>query len=163
MATVDELRAAIEAGRGVLAEAIESAAARWGEALLAPEPEAMSRAATPGEPWSPRQAAEHAIGSEYYYTGMLADALQRERAAATPLSLESADEALRALDEAAQSSDPALSSVAMRDLPKPAPVRDRQIDYMRMRGVSASKTVEGLLQLYACHLEDHAQQIRSAL
>jgi hypothetical protein len=161
MATVDELRAAIEAGRGVLAEAIESAAAPWEESLLAPEP-AMSRGATPGEPWSLRQVAEHAIGSEYYYTGMLADALQREPAAATALSLESAGEALRALDQAAQSSDAALSSVTKRDLPKPASVRDGQIDYMRMRGVSASKTVEGLLQLFACHLEDHAQQIRSA-
>ncbi len=163
MATVEELRAAIEEGRRALAGAIEAATDRWEAALLEPESEAMSRGATPGEPWSPRQAAEHAIGSEYFYTGMLADALQGERAPAAPLSLESADEALRALDQAARSSDAALSPVATRDLPKAAPVRDGQIDYMQMRGVSASKTVEGLLQLFAFHLQDHAQQIRSAL
>lgn len=162
MARVDELRAAIEAGRGVLAEAIESAAERWEEAVLAPEGPEVNPGAT-GEAWTPRRAAEHAIGAQSFQARLIGRALERESARVDPPSLPSAGEAVRVLEATAGSWDELFNAVDDGDLAKPARLGDPQINYLQSLGVSASKTVEGALQLFAAHLEDHAQQIRSAL
>ncbi len=162
MLTAEEFRAAITEHRIALGDAIAAVAARWEEPVLPPEaPEVNPRAS--GDAWSPRQAAEHAIGAQRFFAGLIAEAVGREGPAPARLSLASADEALRALDEAAESSDEVLRFVEDAGLPKAAGLRDMQIDYLRSRGVEASKTVEGVLHLFAAHLEDHAQQIRSAL
>ncbi len=162
MATVDEFWAAIDEGRRALAGAIEAAADRWEAPVLEPEAPEVRPGAT-GEAWTPRQAAEHAIGAQSFHARLIAKAVGRDSARVDPPSLTSAAEALHVLDETSGSWDELFDAVGGSDLETPAALGDGQLSYLESAGLPASKTVEGALRLFAFHLRDHAQQIRSAL
>jgi predicted component of type VI protein secretion system len=162
MSTVEELRAAIAAGRSALREAIAAAAERWEEPVLEPDPRAATSSSSVVGPWTPRHAATHVIWVEGYYAGLLSEALGGERTEPQPLTLTSPAEAARALDERGRDHDAVLARVRDADLGKPAALGDGQIGFLAEHGITARRDVEGLLRLLAAHLEDHAQQIRSA-
>ncbi len=143
MATTDELRASIEEKRQALREAISSASERW--------------EVVPGEDgWTPRATAEHAVGMEYMYAGMLADALMGQAPERPELSLANAPEALSAFEQAVQDCSHGLQRVVDQDLGRKAELRgDVPSD-------DIPKTVEGVLWLTAFHLDDHGKQIAAA-
>lgn len=143
MATTDELRTSIEEKRQALREAISSASDRWEVAPGADE-------------WTPRATAEHAIGMEYMYAGMLADALMGQVPEGPDLSLASAPEALKAFEQAVQDCTPGLQRVVDQDLARSAELRGD------VPTPDIPKTVEGVLWLTAFHLDDHGQQIAAA-
>ena len=136
MASADELRAMIEANRQALKEAIEAAAAKWEQA-------------PGGEEWTPRHIAEHAIGSERAFAGVVAAAMQGKAPDRQQLELPSSADALAAMDAAAADFSRVVRYVEDRDLPKAAEV-----------GGAYARSIEGALQLSADHLADHAQHMR---
>lgn len=135
MATADELRTKIEANRQALKEAIEAASAKWEQVA--------------GEEWSPRKIAEHAIGAERAFAGMVARAMQGNPPERKELALSSSSDALAALDSAAADFTKVVRYVEDRDLAKTAEV-----------GGPYANSIEGALQLSGDHLADHAQHIR---
>ena len=143
MANLEELRTSIEQKRQAMREAISSASDRWEVAPGADE-------------WTPRATAEHAVGMEYMYAGMLADALMGQVPERPELSLANAPEALTAFEQAVQDCTPGLQRVMDQDLPRKAELRgDVPSD-------DIPKTVEGVLWLTAFHLDDHGKQIAAA-
>lgn len=137
MPTADEYRATLEANVTALRAAIEGAADRWEQA---PDGD---------EEWSPRAVAEHAIGSEYWFAGMVATAMQGRPPDRPELSLESSEAALTALETAREVADKAYCYVEDRDLEKPA----------ELNIGAFPNTIEGVLQITAWHRDDHAKQI----
>ena len=136
MASADELRNEITANRAALKDAISAASGRWETG--------------DDDNWSPRKIAEHAIGSEAAFAGMVAGVMQGKAPDRAELSLTSAADAGAAVDAAAEVTDKVLRYVEDRDLAKDAPMPD---------GVPFPKNIEGVLQLAAYHLKDHATQI----
>src|SRR6185312_1800227 len=61
MPSPDELRAHIAEGRAALKSAIQTSGDRWEQTI-------------PGDDWSPRKAAEHAIGAEVYFASEVCSA-----------------------------------------------------------------------------------------
>ena len=140
MASASELRRGIDGARAALRVAVSDAAARW--------------ETSPGrDEWSPRQTAEHAIGAEPAYAGIIARSLGLDVPARQDLSLADASEALRALRAAAAACALVLDAITDEQLGTAASLGE---------SVPFPKTVAGVLQLAASHLDDHAQQIRSA-
>lgn len=137
MPTADEYRATLEANVTALRAAIEGAADRWEQA---PDGD---------EAWSPRAVAEHAIGSEYWFAGMVATAMQGRPPDRPELSLESSEAALTALETAREVADKAYRYVEDRDLEKPA----------ELNIGAFPNTIEGVLQITAWHRDDHARQL----
>jgi hypothetical protein len=135
MASAEELRTAIDSSREALRRAIEDAAGTWEQA-------------PPGdEEWSPRQAAEHVIGSELIFASLLAGIVDSSAPERRQFALASADEALAALSEVAGASGGVFASVADADLETPAPYMD---------------DVAGVMRLVATHIDEHVQQIQGA-
>ena len=161
MSDLSDVRTAIDDGRKQLDQALAACGERWGAAVLAPEAEEVNPRAT-GDAWTPRQAAEHAIGGNGMFVRMVAAGLERDAPALEPLSRESADDARAALRTAIERSDGLLDAVAADDLARPTGLADRQIDYARSRGREITKSVEGALWMMALHMADHAQQIAGA-
>ncbi|MDA0364409.1 MAG: DinB family protein [Chloroflexi bacterium] len=136
MANADELRTKIEANRQALRDAIEASSAKWEQS-------------PGGEEWSPRKIAEHAIGAERGFAGMVATAMQGNPPERQELALASSAEAITALESAAAAFTKVVRYVEDRDLPKSAPAIG---DY--------APSIEGALQLSADHLANHAEHIR---
>ncbi len=130
MASADELKREIEAAHGELRRAIEGAGATWEQS---PE----------GEEWSPRQIAEHVVGSALYFTSMVDEILGQPAQQRRQFSFASADEALAGLSEAEDASA-VYGRVQDADLEKPAP-------YM--------ENVAGAMGEAGSHAREHAQQI----
>lgn len=144
MATAGELRTSIEEKRGALPEAISAAADRW---EIAPGP----------DEWTPRRTSEHAIGMEWMYGGLLAEALGATAPEGRELALTSSADALSALAAAIEDcARPLQRGVTDADLAKPAELRGE------VPSPDIPTTIEGVLWMTALHLDDHAQQIAAA-
>jgi hypothetical protein len=137
MASPEELRTRISTGQVALRAAIAGAGDVWEKA-----PDDGSEGE---ESWSPRQVAEHVIGSEAYFAGAIAGAIEQSGPERAELSLASTEEALAAFDSAVASTDQVYAALADDDLAKEI----------------GSGTVESLLEIHAGHELDHAQQIAS--
>ena len=143
MAGTRELIADIEEKRRALRQAIEGAGGHWEVA--------------PGtDEWTPRFTAEHAVGMDRMYAGLVADALQRPGPPSQEVSFDNETEALRAFESAIKDGDPILAAVTDGDLAKPAELRGE------LPSPDTPATVEGLLSLIAFHLDDHTTQIVNA-
>lgn len=140
MATANELRASIDQRHQELRAALEAAGARW-------EVEPAT-----GE-WTARQTAEHAIGMERMYAGLVAEALSGDAPGGKEIALASAQDALTALEEAIGACAPVLQSVSDADLSQAAELKGE------VPSPDIPKTVEGVLWLNAFHIDDHAKQI----
>ena len=142
MASADELRASVAAGRTVLAHAVTMAAERW-------ETPGPDEADGPG--WSPRQAAEHALQVELEFAKAICAAAGCN-APASPLdgaiALASADDALAALADISATIDPAVG-----------PVRDDQLGDTAADGMMAGMAVRDMWAFAIWHLTGHASQI----
>ena len=136
MASLDELRAAIERGRSGLRQAIEAAAPGWEQ----------TRRPRPGEEevWSPRTTAEHVIGAEVAFAATIARAIGAEPPKRPKLVLETPHDALSALSEAEQLAGPVLDALEPAQLGLETRFADN---------------VEGVLRVAAGHLREHARQI----
>jgi hypothetical protein len=108
MPTPDELRADIAAARADFQSALEGASASWEKA---PAPGAEGEDA-----WSPRQAAEHAIGADLYFASEVCGACGYPGLELSRLSLATPAEAITAFAEASAKSDGRLKYAADNDL-----------------------------------------------
>jgi hypothetical protein len=141
MPSADDYRAQVTAARTALRDAISGAGSRWETAPSGGEGE---------DAWSPRQVAEHAIGSERYFAGKVAGSMEGKAPERIEFSFASNADALAALDSSVADCDKVFRYVEDRDLAKAAPMPD---------GAPFPKSIEGFLQLNAYHLNDHAKQI----
>ena len=137
MASAQALLNEIRANRQVFRDAIAAASDRWERAVE-------------GEEWSPRQVAEHAIGAERAFVGMLAGAVGAEAPLRVELSLASAAEAEAALDSSREACRACVEAISDENLSAEAPMPER---------APFPKSVEGVLQLANYHLKDHTGQI----
>ena len=138
MPTPDELRDHIAAGREVLRSALETVKnADWEK-----RPEGEGEAA-----WSPREVAEHAIASEAFFATATCVACGYPGVEFSNRSYANADEALVALDEVIEVTNKKIKYVTDTDLEK---------------SQDGFGTVEALLTYQAVHLQEHAEQLRSA-
>ena len=142
MASADECRATIDAKRDALREALIGAGASWDQPPSESDDE---------EQWSPRQVAEHAIGGERSFAGMIAAVTDVEAPERQELSLATVEEAIAALDAAIKDANTVLLGLSDDDLA----IEARAIG-------NFPPSVEGILQLAAHHLDDHSKQIAAA-
>jgi len=133
MASVGELKREIEAAQGELRLAIEGARGSWEQA-------------PGGEEWSPRQVAEHAVGTALSIVSMVDEVLGQPAQERPEFSFASAEEALSALSEAEDASA-VYGRVQAADLEKPAPWADN---------------LAGLMGIAVSHAREHAEQIAGA-
>lgn len=142
MASADECRATIDAKRDALREALIGAGASWDQPPSESDDE---------EQWSPRQVAEHAIGAERTFAGMIASVTDAEAPERQELSLATVEEAIAALEAAINDANTVLLGLSDDDLA----IEAREIG-------NFPPSVEGILQLAAYHLDDHSKQIAAA-
>jgi hypothetical protein len=136
MASADEIRKQIDEGHAALKAAIEGAdASKW-------------ETVGPGNPeWSPRQIAEHAIGSEVAIAGGVANAMMGKPPERKELALANPAEAMAALEEAVEASTKVTRYVEDRDLEK---------------RVGENSTIQGMMELLGTHAVDHANEITAS-
>ncbi|MDA0364641.1 MAG: DinB family protein [Chloroflexi bacterium] len=96
------------------------------------------------EPWSPRQASEHAIATEFAFMGMIARAIEIPPPPRIQPLLADPDAALRALAAAAEEAERVLGAVS-----------DDQLEIE----VEFAASVAGLMRFAAGHLREHARQV----
>ena len=141
MSTPDALIAEREAARATLQRALRAVADRW-EQHPAGEGE---------EAWSPRQTAEHVVGTvQLFAKGLCATCgLDRPWSAfdGRKASFADADSALVALGRVSEYDDAVLTQVQAAHLTAPHEMFE---------------TVEGLIQAGTHHLDDHAAQMIAA-
>ena len=133
MASADELKLEIEAAQGELRRALEGAGASWEQG-------------PGGDEWSPRQVAEHAVGTALSIASMVDEVLGQPAREQPEFSFASAEEALLALSEADDASA-VYGRVQDVDLEKPAPWADN---------------LAGLMGIAVSHAREHAEQIAGA-
>jgi hypothetical protein len=139
MATPDELREELAGARAALRAALEAApAAKWEVAPGTGEGE---------EAWSARQAAEHAVGAEAFFTTAVCTACGYPGVEAEKPSFSTPAEAVAGLDAMIELTNKKLKYVTEGDLEK---------KHERL-GTSAA-----IMELMASHLHDHAAQILAA-
>jgi hypothetical protein len=160
MATVEELTDAIEAGQSTLREAIAGAGSYWQERVLPPEAEEVNPRAS-GEPWTPREAADHAIGSLAFFAGMAAAGFEADLEAPAAPDVSSPAAALESLDRCVETCRAALEAASDGVLGRPTGLGDTQVNYAATRGQAIEKDVAGAFWMVALHSADHAQQIAS--
>jgi hypothetical protein len=137
MPTPDELRAAIAEGRSELKAAISAAAGAW----------ETSPGGAGEDAWSARQAAEHVIPTEGFFTTAVCKACGYPGLERITGSYPTAADALKHLDDVIEITNKKLKYVTETDLEK----RDERF------GSAAD-----LMAMSASHLKDHAVQIRAA-
>ena len=137
MASAQEIMDSIRANRQTFRDAIVAAADRW-------------ESVAEGEEWTPRQVAEHAIGAERSFAGMMAAAVGQDAPGKVELSLASAAEADAAMDASSEACIASIEAVNDENLSAEAPMPN---------GLPFPKSVEGVLQLVDWHLQDHTGQI----
>ncbi len=140
MATAAELMEQMGTARNALKEAITGAADRW-------------ETVAEGEEWTPRQAAEHVIGAERSFAGMMAPGVGQEAPSSVDLSLASAADAAAAFTTNENDCGAIVAAVSDANLSAEAPMPD---------GAPFDKSVEGVMQLSIYHYNDHAGQISKA-
>jgi DinB superfamily len=137
MPTPDELRSAIAEGRAALKSAISAAAAGW-ERVPAGEGEAG---------WSARQAAEHVIPTEAFFTTAVCAACGYPGLDEVKGDYPTAAAALTHLDTVIESCNKLLKHVSVTDLEKKH---------------EKFGSAQDLMAFNAKHLNEHAAQIRAA-
>ncbi len=137
MANPDELRTALATGRQALKDAITAAASGWERA-----PGGEGEAA-----WTARQAAEHTIPTEAFFTNAVCTACGYPGVDQVTGSYATAADALKHLDEVVEMCNKKLKYVSETDLEK------KHEKY---------GTAADLLAGNANHLNEHAAQIRAA-
>lgn len=142
MASADECRATIDANRDALRDALMGAGASWDQAPSESDDE---------EQWSARQVAEHVIGAERSFAGMIAAVTNVEAPERQDHSFATVEEAIAELEAAINDANKVLLGLSDDDLA----IEARAI-------ANFPPSVEGLLQLTAYHLEDHSRQIAAA-
>ena len=142
MPTLKESRDAIAEARADLQSAFHEVHGRW---------EQKPATSDGDEAWSPRQIAEHAIGSEIVLASAIARATGKKVVEAVEPSCPTPAGAAVALTRYAAQSDDILSELNDSDL---------AIIY---QGRTATRSVEQGLQLMASHLREHAEQMRALL
>jgi hypothetical protein len=143
MASAEEHRAAIRAGRDALQQAIAAAGPHW---ELSPGGDGEAS-------WAPRKVAEHIVASDRYFTAMIATVMEGKPPARLEYAFADPGEAIAALDASTVDCEKVLRYIEDRDLDKAVPLPER---------IPAPKTIEGTLLLLAHHLQDHARQIGGA-
>lgn len=143
MATAAELREAIGAALPGLRAAIEGA----GEAWERVPPPSAAASESGEEDWSPREATEHVVRSDYSFAGAIAAAIGGDVPERPELALASPAEALAALDGSAAALDAAV-----------APLTDDQLE----ASTRYERPVQWVAELAARHRREHAQQISAA-
>ena len=138
MPTPDELRAEIAKARSAFRSALEGAGASWEQKPAAGEGE---------ESWSPREAAEHTIGAEPWFTTQVCKTCGYPGLDPVKPAYATAAEALTAFDEISANCDGLLKHVSKTDI---------AIKHERM------ETVAGVMKHNAEHLNEHAAQIKAA-
>ena len=131
MATPDELRANLAAGRAALKEAISAAKDRWETSMA-------------GGEWAPRRAAEHAASTDVYYASEVCAACGYPGLDPWEASYADAEAALAGVDAAAAKADGRLKYVTDKDL---------EMVHQKYGPVSA------LMGMAAEHMREHAEQI----
>lgn len=134
MSDPDELRSNIVRSREALRTAIAAARNCWEQ--------------VPGEEWTPRLVAEHAIKSEVFFASEVCLACGYPGLDAWDANHPSADSALAGLEAAGAKADGRLKYVTDKDL---------VISHPRFG------LVADVMALHARHLEEHANQIVSGL
>ncbi len=137
MATAADLKQQMGEARAALQAAITGAADRW-------------ETVAEGEEWTPRHIAEHAIGAERAFAGMMAPGVGQEAPAPQELSLDSAADAAAAFDANSEACRAIFEAVTEANISAEAPMPD---------GAPFAKSVEGVLTLAAWHYNDHTGQI----
>ncbi len=142
MASPKELRAAIIENRAQLQAALHGAAERWGTKPASGEGE---------DAWSPRQVAEHMIGSEWYFTNHVAQACGAPALERPALDVGSPAAAAATVTRVGATCDNILRHVSDQDL-----VKSRDL------GQFGAQTVEWMLTTMDGHARDHLQQLKTA-
>jgi hypothetical protein len=143
MATPDELRTEIATARDALRAALQSASpTTWEQQPIG--------SADGEDSWSPRQAAEHVIGAEIYFTNLVCKACgypgpDSPFEGGEP-SFDTVDAARAAFDDAVVAADSKIKYITATDL---AIARDEG-------------TVESLVAFWPEHTREHALQIDAA-
>lgn len=158
MTTLHELTTAIEEGQAALREAIAGAESYWQEKVLPPEAEEVNPRAS-GQPWTPQEAADHAIGSLAFFAGMAAAGFDADLEAPDPPDVSSPAAALQSLDRSVRTCRAALEAASDAALGRPTGLGDTQVNYAATRGQAIEKDVAGAFWMVALHSADHAQQI----
>jgi hypothetical protein len=133
MATPDELRAELAAGRAALKEAVAGAKARWETPLAESD-------------WSPRRAAEHAASADVYFASEVCGACGYPGLDRWEASYADAGAALEGIDAAAAKADGRLKYVTDKDL---------EMVHEKIGPVSA------VIKMATDHLHEHAEQIKN--
>lgn len=157
MATLPELIADIASARDRLHAAIEGAAGGWEDATLPPEADEVNPNST-GDPWTPKQAATHAIGAAGFFSSILGAGIG-VLFTPKPTEIETSEEALAAFDAAFEAVDTLVAKTTEDTLELPAPVPEVSIGYAATRGHEIGQNVTGALTMIAIHTADHAEQI----
>lgn len=142
MPTPDEIRAELSAARNDLAAALSAASTdTWERKPESGEGE---------DAWSAREAAQHVIGAEIYYTNAVCDACGYDGPDSPfegGLELASPEAAGAALDQAIAAADSKIQHVTAGDLER---------EHERMGPLPA------VFESWTGHLRDHAAQITAA-
>jgi hypothetical protein len=139
MASPDELRAQLEESRSFFRAALgEIDPAAWEKQPASGEGE---------DAWSPRQAAQHAIGAEAFFTTAICTACGYPGVEAPKPDFATPADAVKGFDEVVELTNKKLKYITVEDLAKP---HDR------------FGSVEGLLKTDIGHLRDHAEQMKTA-
>jgi len=142
MANPNDLREDLTEARADLQTAFHAAHQTWDRTPASGQGE---------EAWSPRQAAEHVIGLEVYFTSNIAVACGAPAIETPVVSCATPAEAAAALTRISALCDRTLRHVSEADLTK---------TYQNSRG--EPRTVGQALTTMASHAREHAQQIRDA-
>lgn len=142
MASPKELRAAIIDTRAQFQSALHGAHENWDRSLGTGEGE---------ESWSPRQVAEHMIGSEWFFTNAISQACGAPALERPTLDVSTPAVAAATATHVGATCDNILRHVSDGDLAKTHEL-----------GRFGSQSVEQMLQTMAGHGQDHVNQIRSA-
>jgi hypothetical protein len=140
VANPNELRSDLVEARADLQSAFHDAHQTWDSVPKAGEGE---------ESWSPKQAAEHAIETEVFFTSNIAVACGAPALESPAIDCSTPASAAAALTRVSALCDRTLRYVSEPDLTK---------TYKNAQG--EPRTVEKALSIMASHAREHAQQIR---
>ena len=158
MTTLAELTSAIAESHDQMRAALEGAEGYWDARVLPPEADEVNPRAS-GDPWTPQEAANHAIGALGFFAGMAAAGAGTELDPPPPPDVSSNATALASLESGMATCNAALAGVTDELLANETGLGDTQISYAATRGQAIEKDVAGAFWMAALHIADHAQQI----
>jgi hypothetical protein len=143
MPSPKEFRAAIVESRAQLQEALHGAHESW---------ERKPQSRDEEDAWSPRQVAEHAIGSEWFFTNAISQACGAPALDRPSLDVSSPATAAATATRLGATCDNILRHVSDQDLEKT----------WNLGSQLGTRNVAELLTIYAGHLENHVNQLKAA-